>query len=779
MGMVNFKWGQPGASDVLVIVCESSDFLHGPLTTLLFERLSKKDGIFEKELEIPGTKKDVCFRFRVDGKWRVDLAAPLARALDGQLWNMHGTHKFWWQDPPALSVPSTVRSPQYIDVHRPPKPPTKSYQYRPLDFDSYEIRILTFDSEPSQRTKIACSMEHDSLIDPSPYIALSYCWGSPNTTVPILLGGCDAHVTTNLDAALRGVLEYQKARRPVRSKALTRLWVDALCINQKDGQERSQQVRNMRQIYSKARHVIAWIGADDLPTEIDDDHYAVQTWRCIERMKQRLGKPGTTIKWTEAEWMALSQFFSRPYWQRVWVIQEITVGQKVTVLYGDLDFAWEDVAELLTIMQETTAGLELPRNEAFMNAVHLLQFRDNFTVQRNPISLLDAMRWSSKTLSTDPRDKIFALLGMCHDGSTFVPVPNYKQPFEVIMADISGTMMILNKSLDLLCLRGPSWMNGEDTKMPTWVPDLSNSSSKGMTIIERTFPHWRSTYNFNPILEGSTNQLLKVTGCLAGEIIGITSAVRPYEKAEPLPLVRASWVLATSSLRVEMPELSKAGPYDLANRNYLWKTLTMGLLDQKLTEATASSCFSTLWMPQGRGAIPNVNLIEWIDRNAWFRFGQWTLREWTQLKGLNSPPSQPPHGLKLDVVGRILGASTPEPVVYGHTDTDLQTFIEALDVVLDSKMKLAQLRSNTLPLCMVHPQAEVSDRIYFLRGCSIPVVLREVIGTKGINKFKFIGGAYMDDAESVQFRDFKAWATGKTDVNMHWPQYSLEDLFLG
>ncbi len=71
-------------------------------------------------------------------------------------------------------------------------------------------------------------------------------------------------------------------------------------------------------------------------------------------------------------------------------------------------------------------------------------------------------------------------------------------------------------------------------------------------------------------------------------------------------------------------------------------------------------------------------------------------------------------------------------------------------------MKLAQLQSNTLPLCMVNPQAEVSDRIYFLRSCSIPVVWREVIGTGGTKQFKFVGGAYMDHAQSVEFQAFKA-----------------------
>jgi len=59
-------------------------------------------------------------------------------------------------------------------------------------------------------------------------------------------------VTVNLEAALR----------QLKDKHITRIWVDAVCINQDDRQERSIQVRNMKQIYSKAERVIAWLGEE-------------------------------------------------------------------------------------------------------------------------------------------------------------------------------------------------------------------------------------------------------------------------------------------------------------------------------------------------------------------------------------------------------------------------------------------------------------------------------------------------------------------------------------
>jgi hypothetical protein len=133
------------------------------------------------------------------------------------------------------------------------------------------------------------------------------------------------------------------------------------------------------------------------------------------------------------------------------------------------------------------------RTEKFLDAMHLLQFRQNFQVERKPISLLDAMKWSTRTLATDPRDKIFALLGMCHDGTAFVPIPNYKQPLETIIVEISKAMIRLNRSLDLVVLKGNQWQKKEMGTLPSWVPDWPKIWSGGMTHQESTIQDWQHT----------------------------------------------------------------------------------------------------------------------------------------------------------------------------------------------------------------------------------------------------------------------------------------------
>lgn len=95
------------------------------------------------------------------------------------------------------------------------------------------------------------------------YTALSYTWGNPLATTPILVNGVETEVTLNLEAALRHI------RKPEYDVIL---WVDALCINQNDVAEKNHQVEMMREIFAGAELVIAWLGSasgdSDLAMEV-------------------------------------------------------------------------------------------------------------------------------------------------------------------------------------------------------------------------------------------------------------------------------------------------------------------------------------------------------------------------------------------------------------------------------------------------------------------------------------------------------------------------------
>lgn len=118
--------------------------------------------------------------------------------------------------------------------------------YEPL-LEEYSFRLLILHPSPSRDAPITCSLITGSLKDDINYTALSYEWGNPNPPKHILVNGKEVSVTPSLHLALTHL----------RGHTPGLLWIDALCINQSDIQERGHQVARMRDIYSKAHHVVS------------------------------------------------------------------------------------------------------------------------------------------------------------------------------------------------------------------------------------------------------------------------------------------------------------------------------------------------------------------------------------------------------------------------------------------------------------------------------------------------------------------------------------------
>jgi hypothetical protein len=126
------------------------------------------------------------------------------------------------------------------------------FQYEPLPSDSVPIRILELDLG-RKGEKITCSLQQISFppADGESYEPLSYCWGDAKNKVSITVDDCSVDVTRNLHAALDRLRLTDKKRR---------MWVDAICINQDDDIEKTNQVQMMREIYSCGKETLLWLG---------------------------------------------------------------------------------------------------------------------------------------------------------------------------------------------------------------------------------------------------------------------------------------------------------------------------------------------------------------------------------------------------------------------------------------------------------------------------------------------------------------------------------------
>ncbi|KAF2657341.1 hypothetical protein K491DRAFT_595248, partial [Lophiostoma macrostomum CBS 122681] len=129
--------------------------------------------------------------------------------------------------------------------------------YSSLDLSGSKVRLVKLRSEFHNDDVISCDLFIADLGAGAAFVALSYAWGDAEITEEIYVNGVSFQATVNLVA-------YLKRRRELHDSGLEMhtlpIWIDAICINQSDKQEKNSQVPLMRDIYRKAAKVIAWIG---------------------------------------------------------------------------------------------------------------------------------------------------------------------------------------------------------------------------------------------------------------------------------------------------------------------------------------------------------------------------------------------------------------------------------------------------------------------------------------------------------------------------------------
>ncbi|KAI1357571.1 heterokaryon incompatibility protein-domain-containing protein [Xylaria arbuscula] len=137
-----------------------------------------------------------------------------------------------------------------------------SLLYSPLDPTVPEIRVIkVLPCGDTENEQVSCLLGIVPLSDDTRYAALSYVWGDPRVTEPIMVNGITLHVTTNLASALKN---FSKHRFPKREadEDLQYLWVDAICINQHESatSEQNHQVALMSRLYANAASILSWLG---------------------------------------------------------------------------------------------------------------------------------------------------------------------------------------------------------------------------------------------------------------------------------------------------------------------------------------------------------------------------------------------------------------------------------------------------------------------------------------------------------------------------------------
>lgn len=427
--------------------------------------------------------------------------------------------------------------------------------YESLDVDSYEIRILTI-LPGLPASIVSCTMQRTSLISPIKYAALSYCWGDDSITTDILVNGVKIGVTVNLADALQHLREL----------GVSRLWVDALCINQADKQEKGLQIRNMKHIYSKADMGYAWLGREDIDgtkavftflmslLDSHSDTALPQTSHTCRSMTsapsrsrryrdQRLNRPtrqstpqGRDCQRCRLEpcIQGLQRILESQYWRRRWIIQETSACYRQVILCGDAAITLDEMDRALTLCRKScywSSGAA----KAFSWFESTTTFRRFYQENAKP-SLCQALEMSRDFASTDPRDAIFSLLGLCHDGPELVPMPNYSQSVVTIIIDLTRALIWKHKWLGFILINGMDRVNRTGSEsLPSWAPDWLSGSlpSQAYRLDDEAKNRAMSQFCLGNTIDRHVSlgqgKVLRVQGTLIGRIATMTSTTHPLD----------------------------------------------------------------------------------------------------------------------------------------------------------------------------------------------------------------------------------------------------------
>ena len=376
--------------------------------------------------------------------------------------------------------------------------------YRPLDPQSRQIRLLRVSPSSELKAPIHCSLFTADLNDDPPpiYRALSYVWGDPKQTAEINIEGTEGPTTIGLNLSL--------AIRYIRHDGDdVVLWADALCINQNDVQERSDQVRKMGLVYEGATEVIGWLGEEDDDTKIAME--LVESWATIIDMSNIFegleGQPLGAATLERLQRLVPMAFDSRansallvlakkPYWTRAWVYQELSLAKIVVIQSGR-------VSKTLDRFLKAENGLKMlfvcsmaAATPTDFEAIGLLM-TSPWVHMLGPVSSSRGMRPSSlRTLplemlnsfkkldSTNPRDKVFALLGFVALDGPYpeLIMPDYEKSPEQVYLDVAKYLILTEQTLQVLNERHLRLSTSRHLSLPTWVPDWQLDTKNKSTL---------------------------------------------------------------------------------------------------------------------------------------------------------------------------------------------------------------------------------------------------------------------------------------------------------
>ncbi|KAL8902917.1 MAG: hypothetical protein Q9207_004285 [Kuettlingeria erythrocarpa] len=363
--------------------------------------------------------------------------------------------------------------------------------YDAVGLSSSEFRVLTLCPASNKTDDIHCTLEcvqFEATSGTGPvYEALSYAWGDSTDRCVIYVDSLPFPVTRNLDVALRYLRKSEEHRV---------LWIDAICIDQENLAEKTHQVRMMRDIYKNATRVLVWLGESD-----KDIRKAMALLQRADGVKGSLPLHPIAAKYhdrlrqredegTEGDVRnhysnknigpfahGLEKIFKKPWWFRLWVVQEVLVASHPPLVGCGREWVSRGVVQS---MMSNLAFEQLTVREGFLDDPISVIFFGGLPSNHSDLvgHLLNEgtflgtlLMATSDRSTTQPHDQVYAVLGLATEDANEDIDIDYEQPYRI--AYQKALVHLLDSGPELSFLEYATNRRGE-VKIPSWCIDFSN-----------------------------------------------------------------------------------------------------------------------------------------------------------------------------------------------------------------------------------------------------------------------------------------------------------------
>lgn len=367
-------------------------------------------------------------------------------------------------------------------LQRPPDDASKIYSA--LQSSTRQVRLVRV-SKSTETGNLEANLVPASLTNAPPYEALSYVWGDMEDSRTLKVDGHSLNITRNLFQALQHLLRDGKDRL---------LWIDAICINQADLAERGAQVRLIKDIYANASRTVVWLGPASHESEL-----AMKTLKDLEAHRA----PAVIIRGLLSAGGARvfgamhHLLVKREYWSRLWIVQEVVSARAITVQCGESQIGFSIMRDFSTLLKDvilqykdydTLRSCSFILDDFLPTGPNSMMPMGGGSGRDTLLRLLDQQR---RCLCSDPRDRVYAVLGISDLSESRHPglQIDYSAPMNKVYMGAARAVIEETESLDIICLASEPQADGtipyrvRQPFLPSWVPDWNTGfGAQGLAI---------------------------------------------------------------------------------------------------------------------------------------------------------------------------------------------------------------------------------------------------------------------------------------------------------